>query len=68
VRKSETGESGGGDSETLSKGPPIKAGFKSSAAIQAGTKAAIRSLVELLAGSVNSARGAQRSDSQHTQP
>jgi len=68
VRKSETGESGGGDSETLSKGPPIKAGFKSSAATQTGTKAAIRPLVERLSARAASARGAQRSDSQHTQP
>lgn len=68
MRKSETGESGGGDSETLSKGPPIEAELKGSVAIQAGTNGAIRSLVELLARRVNSARGAQRSDSQHTQP
>lgn len=68
MKKSETGESGGGDSETLNKGPLIKAAFKGSVAIQTGTKAAIRSLLERPSGPFISARGAQRSDSQQTQP
>ena len=66
MRKSETGESAGGDSDTLGKLPPISVGFKGSVAIRTGAKAAIRSLIERPSDRVNSAGDAQKADSQHT--
>ncbi len=67
MRKIRPCEGGGGDSDALDKLVPIRAGFKSTVATQTGTKTAIRSLVERPSRRVNSARGAQRRESQHAQ-